>query len=271
LLRKYLKLYYFTFLYILPIYIKLNKFNIKKVRFFNFLNWHNGYCYFKGIYLGKEVFVKVDTKLHLLINDKIAYDLCKDVMQDDLVKVIHHSLESKIQFIAYSFIDSIELDESILLNNIDYLDDIVRILCNLSKLDIIHRDIKLDNFLVSNNKLKIIDFTFANSNTQKDFKEIDVENSFNCFLLEFLGAGLNPSPFVWDDYYSFYTILKKIEEGVSISHKEKLNACLKEIQKSIGKNKYSITCGTRYYFFSRNLKIKIKETLGINHKYRLLQ
>lgn len=269
-LRKHLKLYYFTFLYILPVYIKLKKFNIKKVSFFNFFNWHNGYCYFKGIYLEKEVFIKVDTKLHLLINDKLSYDLCKDIMRDDLVNILHYSMDGKIQFVAYDFIDSKELDENILLDNIHYLDDIIRILSNLSQLDIIHRDIKLDNFLVYNNTLKIIDFTFANSNTHKDFKEVNVENSFNCFLLEFLGAGLNPTPFVWDDYYSFYTILKKLKQEENNFCNVKLSTCIKEIEKFIGQTVYRIKCGTKYYFFIRRLKIRIKEIIGMDHKYRML-
>jgi serine/threonine protein kinase len=257
-------------IYIVPIYIKLKKINITKISSFNYLNWRNGYCYFKGVYLEKEVFIKVDTKMHLLINDRLTYDICKDIMKDELVEILHHSLDSRIQFIVYEFFNSIELDENILLNDMRYLDGIIRILNNLSKAGIIHRDIKLDNFLVSKDKLKVIDFTFSNSNTHKDFKEVDVNNSYNCFLLEFLGAGLNPSPFVWDDYYSFCTILKKLEKDADDFQKVKLNACIKEIEKFIGKTEYSIQCGTQYYFFIRQLKIKIKELLRIDHKYRVV-
>ena len=140
-LKKYLKLCVFTIIYIIPIYIKLKKFNIKKIIFFNFLNWHNGYCYFRGIYLGKEVFIKIDTKLHLLVNDKLASDLCKDIMQDDLVDILHHSLDGKIQFVVYEFLNSNELDETILLNKLKYIDDILRILNNLSKLLVVIFDI----------------------------------------------------------------------------------------------------------------------------------
>ena len=269
-LKKYLKLCFFTIIYIIPIYIKLKKFNIKKIIFFNFLNWHNGYCYFRGIYLGKEVFIKIDTKLHLLVNDKLAYDLCKDIMQDDLVDILHHSLDGKIQFVVYEFLNSNELDENILLNNMKYLDDIIRILNNLSKLGIIHRDIKLDNFLVSNNKLKIIDFTFSNSNTHQDFKDLDVNNSNNCFILEALGHGLNPAPFVWDDYYSFYTILKKLDEDVSADRKVKLNTYKKEIDKFVGKTVYRVKYDAKYYLFIRNIKIVIKDVLRIDHNYRSL-
>ena len=119
-------------IYIIPIYIKLKKINIKKITFFNVLNWRNGYCYLIGIYKEKEVFIKVDTKMHLLINDKLTYDICKDIMKDELVEILHHSLDSRIQFIVYEFFNSRELDENILLNNMRYLDDIIRILNNLS-------------------------------------------------------------------------------------------------------------------------------------------
>ncbi len=257
-------------IYIIPIYIKLKKINIKKITFFNVLNWRNGYCYLIGIYKEKEVFIKVDTKMHLLVNDKLTYDICKDIMKDELVEILHYSLDSRIQFIVYEFFNSRELDENMLLNNMRYLDDIIRILNNLSKEGIIHRDIRLDNFLVSKGKLKIIDFTFSNSNTHKDFKEVDVNYSYNCFLLEFLGGSLNPSPFLWDDYYSFYAILKKLQKDADDFQKVKLNACIKEIEKFIGKTEYSIQCGTQYYFFIRQLKIKIKEIIGMDHKYRTL-
>jgi len=270
LLKKYLKLGLFTIRHIIPIYVKLKDLNIKNISFFNFLNWRNGYCYFRGVYNKKEVFIKIDTKFHLLINDKLAYDLCKGVMQDNLVDLLYSSLDGRIQFLVYEFFHSNELDEDILLNNMRYLDDIIRILNNLSDAGIIHRDIKLDNFLVSNNKLKIIDFTFANSNIHKEFKEVDVKNSYNCFLLEFLGAGLNPSPFVWDDFYSLHSILKKIEKDAKDPQEVKLNTYVKEIMKSVGKMEYRITCGTGYYFLSRKIKIKIKEMLGIDHRYRRL-
>ena len=268
--KKYFKLGLFTLIYIIPIYIKLKNNNIKKISAFKFLNWRNGYCYFKGMYLEKEVFVKIDVKMHLLSNDKLVYDLCKDVMKDDLVEILHYSLDSEIQFVVYEFFNSNELDENILLNELKYLDDIFRILNNLSKAGIIHRDIKLNNFLVSKGKLKIIDFTFSNSNTHKDFKEVDVNISYNCFLLEFLGAGLNPSPFLWDDYFSFYCILKSLEKEGGDLFKLKLSDYIKEADKLVGETEYRLKCGTKYYFFIRNLKIRIKEIFRMDHNYRVL-
>jgi serine/threonine protein kinase len=270
LFKKYLKLFIFTIIYIIPIYIKLKKNDIKEIFFFNFLKWHNGYCYFIGIYLEKKVFIKIDTKLHLLVNDKLAYNLCRDLMQDDLVDILHYSLDGKIQFVVYEFFNGNVLDESTLFNNFEYLDDIVGILNNLSNTGVIHRDIKLDNFLVSNNKLKIIDFTFSNSNIHKDFKDLNVKDSHNCFLLEFLGSGFNPSPFVWDDYYSFYTILKKLEENGNDTQKVKINTYVKEIEKNVGQTEYSIKYDSKYYYYSRKLKIKIKDKFRIDHKYRKL-
>ena len=255
----------------IPIYIKLKRNNINQISTFKFFNWRNGYCYFKAIYLEKEVFVKIDTKMHLLSNDKLVYDLCKEEMKDDLVEILHYSIDGKIQFVAYEFFNSNELDETILLNKLKYIDDILRILNNLSKLGIIHRDIKLNNFLVNGDKLKIIDFTFANSNANKDFKEVDVNSSYNCFLLEFLGAGLNPSPFLWDDYYSFSSILKGLKNKVRGSCKLKLQYYIKETEEFVGKTEYRLKCGTKYYFFIRKLKIRIKEIIRVDHDYRTLQ
>tara|TARA_B100001250_G_scaffold213982_1_gene183545 strand:- start:26449 stop:27201 length:753 start_codon:yes stop_codon:yes gene_type:complete len=243
--------------YIIPIYIILRKYNIKSITFWKFLNWHTGYCYFRGVYEEREVFVKIDTKLHLLTNDKIAYDICKEIMQDDLVEIITYSLDSKIQFIAYEFLNFHELDESILLNNMQYLNEIDRILNNLSKLGIIHRDIKLDNFLVLNNKLKIIDFTFAISNINKDFKELDVRFFKNCFILESLGNSLNPAPFVWDDYYSFRSILMKLNKDISDDKSLRLISSMKNADKYIGKNQYNIKCQSRYFFLICNMRKQI--------------
>ena len=270
-IKRYFKLFIFTIIYFIPIYFKLKNNNISRISIFNFLKWRNGYSYFRGKYLGSEVFVKVDTKLHLISNDQLAYNLCKKELSDSLVNILYSSLEGNIKFIVYEFVDGHELTKKNILQNPDYINDMFRIIHKISEIGIVHRDIKLDNFLLYDNKLKIIDFTFANSNIHHDFREVDTNIIYNCFLLEFLGGGFNPSPFVWDDFYSLSMILKKInEKDIFFRNKENINHHIIFLNNYIGKHEYKTRRITNSYYIHRRLKIKIKEFLGLKHMHRPL-
>lgn len=267
--RHYLKIVFFYIIYSVPIIIIFKRFNIKNINVFKFKNWHHGFAYFTGLYNEKKIFIKVDTIFHLLNNDVVAYSLCKDIQKDSLVDILFYKLEGKIQFIAYEYIDNaVELDENILIANISYIDEIIKVLYYIADKGIIHRDIKLDNFLITNNKLKIIDFTFSNSHTIEKFKDLDLSKSKNCFILEFLGMGLNPKPFLWDDFFSMVQILKKIKERVNVKDVRTFEKYIEILETNIGNYQYRAYCNSRYYFFLRKLKIKIKNVLNIKHRYR---
>lgn len=252
-------------IYVIPMILKLKSVGVRDIKLFRFKNWHHGFAYFIGIYDDKKVFVKFDTKFHLLCNDKLVYEICKPYLSEEMVDILASDTDCKIEYIVYEFIeDSIELNEQILIDNPNYIEQIIYILNTISSQGIIHRDIKLDNFLVVDNKLKIIDFTFAIS---ENFKDLDTSISDNCYTLEFLGMGLNPKPFVWDDYYSITQILSKIELK-SDNNRDIFKKWRLQASSMIGKFQYKAKCKSNIYFYKRNLKIKLKEALGKPHNYR---
>ena len=241
-IKKYIRLIYFILIYLIPIIIKLKKNNIMRINIFKIKRWHHGFAYFTGIYYSKEVFIKVDTKLNIMKNDKLVYDLCNDDLGEYLIEILHYSLDSKIQFIVFKYFHGKELTLNILLKNIPLVNKIMEILNVLNKHKIIHRDIKLNNFLIENDKLKIIDFSFAISSINVQFKELELTKRNNLKILKTLGDNLIPSCFNWDDYYSLNLIIKQIlsQKKLHNCSNHGLHDYIRKTQQMIGRNVYSI-------------------------------
>jgi serine/threonine protein kinase len=224
------------------IYIKkyIKKLNIKNIKIYKFRDWHNGYSYFIGYKNNIKLFIKVDTKLLLLINEVTAYDNLKHILKENLIKIEDYSENKNIQIIVYEFTTITELSESIILGNINIIDDVFSIISKINSLGIIHRDIKLDNFLYVNEKVKIIDFSFAYTLDNKiKFKELDIHLSNNYSVLKYLGHQLNPKDFEWNDFYSFISILKSIKT-TNNNIKNKLTFSIESSNKMINGNTYRI-------------------------------
>jgi len=186
--------------------------NITDINKFNEKNWHHGYCYFTGVYNNKKVFIKVDTKLKMLKNEQTFYEMMKDKISNYLTPIEFFYEDKQLQFVVYEFLSEYsELNEELLSKNINYLDDIYNILKAMKENKVIHRDIKLNNFMVNKNHIKIIDFTFSYSlNKKSNFKELDISEKQNILILNALGVGLNPKPFQWNDSMSMIKVLENI-------------------------------------------------------------
>lgn len=228
---------------------------ISSVKIFNFKNWHHGYAYFYGYKNTNKVFIKVDTNFLLLQNDLLVYKLANNKLKEYLINIEDSIIHNNIQIIVYEFIEFQELTNEILKEK-KYLSHIMLKIVNiLNDLEIIHRDIKLDNFILIDDKLKIIDFTFAISNNERlGFKELQYTVK-NCATLEFLGNGLNPEQFIWNDLYALGVILNTKLANFDINSKRQT---------------YKIEC-PKIYFKIRNIKISIKKLLGIDIAYRDLK
>jgi len=240
--------------------------NIEQIKIFNFKNWHHGYAYLSGFKDNKKVFIKIDTKLLLLQNDLLVYNIANEELKKYLVKIIDSIILSDIQIIIYEFLNGHELSKSIIEQNPKIIITLINSLEAIDNLEIIHRDIKLDNFFITKDNIKLIDFTFANSlNKKLGFKELNILDSSNCSILEVLGNGLNPNPFEWNDFYT----LKKIINSLESKQNLKLLKYLEILNKKHSTT-YNIRCNNKY-LKQRNLIIKVKNFLGISHKYRDLQ
>jgi len=230
----------------------LNERCIISVSRFKEKSWHNGYCYFRGIYKGKEVFIKVDLKLRLLENEFFFYEFLDKKLAKYLTPMYDFHQNKHLQMIVFSFIsNSHELNKYNIIGNNTYLDEIIYILDEIHKANVIHRDIKLDNFMLDDKKIKIIDFTFArniNNSSNSKFKELNISDEENYQILKRLGNGLNPKVFVWNDFISMKNIIDDIlhDEKLNLDEKERLKKYSKSLAtKSVDKSYEAKECLNR--------------------------
>lgn len=218
--------------------------NIQDRNKFNENNWHHGYCYFTGIYNNKKVFIKIDTKLNMLKNEKIFYDIMSENISKYLIPMELFYENENLQLIVYEFMsDYCELNEEKLIKNLNYIDDIYLILKQMKDKKVIHRDINLNNFLVNRNSLKIIDFTFSYSiNENSKFKELDISKKENFLLLKGLGRGLNPKNYQWNDSISIIKILKSYYFDAK---RKEIDYYISNFKKLSFNNTYSLKIGEK--------------------------
>ena len=225
---------YFKYLY----YVKdeLIKNNIQNIKIFNFLSWHHNFIYLIAHFNTKKVFIKIDLKYGVVLNESIIRRHLKNKLSCiQVLKCIETNNFSCVifDFIEYKTLDDLIYDSSI----IKYLNQALNQISILNENKIIHRDIKLDNFLLYNGKIVLNDFVFATSKNRfivSDLKKI-TDLKLEKKVLADLGL-YKPSKYEWNDFYSFTEILKKLK---NLKH---LNS--NEIQKLINKslkmhNKYT--------------------------------
>ena len=88
---------------------------------------------------------------------------------------------------------------------------LVKIVDEFNSMSLIHRDIKLDNFIYDGGQIRIFDFTFMIEKSNKTkLKELDLSSRENILKLMDLGHNYKPNPLTWDEYYSLYIIFSKL-------------------------------------------------------------
>ena len=197
--------------------------NLYDVHPFNYANWHHGFCYFTAYLDGKKVFVKVDTQLKILKNEKVFYDYMEKEISKYLIPTYGFHEDHSLELMLFEFLeDAQELNDEILLNNLHYLNDIIIILKKIEEKKLIHRDIRLENFMITDNRIKIIDFTFANSlSKNSDFIDLDINNNKDYTILKALGEKLKPKKFEWNDFISLSNIIGNLLLSENINSKDK--------------------------------------------------
>lgn len=185
---------------------------VKKLRPFKFIDWHDGYSYFTAYKEGKKVFIKIDLILHFLVNDYLFFTSFKDKI--DLLPIIKLYIEDQYQVLISPFVEGVNLTEKHILDEPDLLGKIYKILEVITMNGVIHRDVRLDNFMLIEGKVFIIDFTFActlpNRTDELTFKMLNVNSRYQKKILSRLGARINPKDYVWNDFYSVVQIIEKI-------------------------------------------------------------
>ncbi|MGB0879643.1 MAG: lipopolysaccharide core heptose(II) kinase RfaY [Polaribacter sp.] len=140
----------------------------------------------------------------------------------NLIKVYDFYELDKVQIIIFDFFESSNLNEKHLISNPEHIINEINNTINiLSQNNISHRDIKLDNFLFKDNKIFIIDFSFAiNIKDKKENLLLELKRSKkNIKTLKNLGINIKNDAFIiWNDYYSMKIILIKIQEKYKLNN-----------------------------------------------------
>ena len=224
------------------------EFGYKKVKPFNLDKWHHDLDLFTAMdKFGDEVFVKFTKLERILKNEYLTYQIFQ---QNTLLK--NHVIEYKEYITSKGFSalvlkrsKGIVLTEDWMIKNIEKLSALIKIVDEFKSLSLVHRDLKLDNFIYEGGNIKIFDFSFMIDKTEKrKLKEIDLTSRENMLKLVNLGMFYKPAPLKWDDYYSlhiiFISLLKNKSLILSLEKKEILTQYIEECKGKIGTNSYTI-------------------------------
>lgn len=172
-------------------------------------NWHHGFAYFIGKLNGQKVFIKTSDKFPYLCNDIIAEKILKDkVLTPKVLGII--SLD-KFELVIFEFIEGRTLNPHDLISNPRIVSQLITIINEINNSGVIHRDIKLNNFLIDKDKnIYIIDFTFSISiDKNLHFKELDESNKEEVKILKSIGEDDKPSLYHWNDMFSLNKIIER--------------------------------------------------------------
>ena len=137
------------------------------------------------------------------------YDIFKNELP--LPKQINFLFKNNVQILITEFLESRELCSDYILETPDILLKVFNILDIINKKGYIHRDIKLNNFLLVDNELRIIDFTFSTSFLDSNnIINLDASNIDDLTILKNLGGKFKPNIFEWNDFYSMVLIIDEV-------------------------------------------------------------
>lgn len=185
------------------------------IRQFKFSNWHDGYAYYTGYKAGVKVFIKIDLGLQFLSNDYLAYRLLKEEVKTIAIEEFY--AEDEFQVAIFPYVQGRNLTEQDIIDAPSLLEEVRYVLERFYELGLIHRDVRLENFMLVESQLYIIDFTFItslpHSANNYNFKKLNINDSRQKKVLRKLGGRLNPEQYVWNDFYSVTQIISKALEG----------------------------------------------------------
>ena len=169
------------------------------------LNSDSAYSYFTGIYDGKKVFIKYGGVGNSCENEYKMTTKANKRAPNHFLPIIYSHIQDSHSFIVYEFLNGKSLKEQISaatqveLDNLRHqLSDIYYALCDLN---ILHRDIRPDNFVVTENgDVLLLDLQFAidSSNPQ----ELECLKNNRKLALR-LGDVCRYKKYAWKDSFSF--------------------------------------------------------------------
>ena len=186
-------------------------------------NSDSGYTYFKGLFNGKCVFVKYGGIGDSCQNEFHMTSKAYNASPDHFLPVRFHYFDETHKFIIYDYLECKSIEDYLLNTSIKERESVGKqieeIYYTLYDINIVHRDIRPDNFVVTKDgKVILLDLQFA----------IDIENGneLNCLknnkkIALRLGDIYRFEKYAWNDTYSFKETCNKIGVDLKFTKGEK--------------------------------------------------
>jgi len=228
------------FLYICSINLikkDLRDVNLSQFKPYNISSWHHGYMYFEGYLNCNRIFIKVDSKFFLLSNEIRIREIFNKNL--DFTKLIMYK-KGVYEYLFFEFIKYEILNIDFIKEKGVYivLSELLGIIQKINREGVLHRDVKLDNFIIIDNKIVLNDYVYSISRKKDGFKEVNL-NSQGIKLLKDLNKSDN---FLWDDMDSLYNELVKVLKTSDFNDQEvkEFLIILTKIKDQTGRNIYRI-------------------------------
>lgn len=219
-----------------------------RIKPFNFFKWHHNLFLFTAMNgYGDSVFVKLSKIKRVIKNENKAYKKLRKnaFLENHIIEHKEYIKKNGYKALVLKQANGTVLNEDWMVDNIEQAGTLIKIVDQFSAMSLVHRDVKLDNFIYDEGRIKIFDFSFMIDKSEKGkLKEIDLSSRRNMLKLMDLGNNYKPEPLKWDDYYSLYIIFvrffKKNKNKLADEQIVMVENYIKECSKKVGSNNYTI-------------------------------
>ena len=210
------------------VYGQLKLRELRKIKAFRPLRWKHGACYFTADYNGKKVFIKTGGKPDTIKRESEALryaSVSSAVLKKHIPVFYLHE-----NFIIEEYVEGKSLSAFKESQNGNIITQLYSIYEEMKKADILHLDIRPDNFIVTaDGEVVLIDFGFALFNTSDLFAMIP-KSPDTIGILKGLGSRYSPHNGTLDDAYSMLLTMKYVEPSLL----QKFPLVWKQLNEDIG-------------------------------------
>ena len=163
-------------------------------------SFYSGYVYFKGILDSRNVFIKYGGSGESCKKEFVFTKRAHSLDSRHFVNAISLCNDGVNDYAVYEYVDGRSLDSSSIIQKEDLSNQLKKIYEVLQEAQILHRDVKPDNFLIVNGNLVLIDFQYAiDINEWKEYSYL-INNATQIISL---GDKCRYRWYAWNDFYSF--------------------------------------------------------------------
>jgi predicted Ser/Thr protein kinase len=163
--------------------------------------------YFKAKSIsGKSLFLKLDSKVGCVKNEMTVCDYLNKNSSINAPLVCFYKNYESMDAVVFNYLEGKPLAINDIINSPELLYNLYDIITEFNQMGFSHRDIKLDNFILST-KLFFIDFTYTELlNWSNNMKEVTLVNAPRSIEKD-LGEKLTNERNSWNDFFSFLKII----------------------------------------------------------------